>query len=114
MKVAVTGADGFLGWHLQVRAKALRPDLEIVPVAQADWPRLGELVQSSSVEYLEELASTPRPDGSFQRTTRGESRPWSREAAIPSRPWTRTGVPPLDWSRVHVGSDEISTRILRP
>ncbi len=44
MKVAVTGADGFLGWHLQVRAKALRPDLEIVPVAQADWPRLGELL----------------------------------------------------------------------
>ena len=44
MKVAVTGADGFLGWHLQVRAKALRPDLEIVPVAQADWSRLGELV----------------------------------------------------------------------
>lgn len=44
MKVAVTGADGFLGWHLQVRAKALRPDLEIVPVAQADWPRLAELV----------------------------------------------------------------------
>jgi UDP-2-acetamido-2,6-beta-L-arabino-hexul-4-ose reductase len=44
VKVAVTGADGFLGWHLQVRAKALRPDLEIVPVAQADWPRLAELL----------------------------------------------------------------------
>ncbi len=44
MKVAVTGADGFLGWHLQVRAKALRPDLDIVPVRQADWPRLGELL----------------------------------------------------------------------
>jgi len=44
VKVAVTGADGFLGWHLQVRARALRPDLEIVPVAQADWPRLGELL----------------------------------------------------------------------
>lgn len=44
MKVAVTGADGFLGWHLRVRAKALRPELEIVPVAQADWPRLAELL----------------------------------------------------------------------
>lgn len=44
MKVAVTGADGFLGWHLRVRAKALRPDLEIVAVAQADWPRLSELL----------------------------------------------------------------------
>jgi len=44
VRVAVTGADGFLGWHLQVRAKALRPDLEIVPVAQADWTRLAELL----------------------------------------------------------------------
>jgi UDP-2-acetamido-2,6-beta-L-arabino-hexul-4-ose reductase len=44
VKVALTGADGFLGWHLQVRVKALRPDLEIVPVAQADWPRLAELL----------------------------------------------------------------------
>lgn len=44
MKVALTGADGFLGWHLQVRVKALRPDLEIVPVAQADWGRLAELL----------------------------------------------------------------------
>lgn len=44
MKVAVTGADGFLGWHLRVRAFATRPDLEIVPVAQADWPRLAELL----------------------------------------------------------------------
>ena len=44
MKVAVTGADGFLGWHLQVRAKALRPDLDIVPVRQADWSMLGELL----------------------------------------------------------------------
>ncbi len=44
MKVALTGADGFLGWHLRVRVKALRPDLELVPVAQADWPRLAELL----------------------------------------------------------------------
>ncbi|HSN12761.1 MAG TPA: NAD-dependent epimerase/dehydratase family protein [Propionibacteriaceae bacterium] len=44
MKVAVTGADGFLGWHLRVRAKALRPDLEVVPVTHGDWPRLSELL----------------------------------------------------------------------
>ncbi len=45
MKIAVTGADGFLGWHLCVRAKALRPDLEVVPVVRSDWPRLSELLR---------------------------------------------------------------------
>jgi UDP-2-acetamido-2,6-beta-L-arabino-hexul-4-ose reductase len=45
VRVAVTGADGFLGWHLRVRAKALRPDLEVVPVSRTDWPRLPELLR---------------------------------------------------------------------
>lgn len=58
MKVAVTGADGFLGWHLRVRAKALRPDLEIVPVAQTDWPRLAELV--TGVDAVIHLAGINR------------------------------------------------------
>jgi len=58
VKVAVTGADGFLGWHLQVRAKALRPDLEIVPVAQADWPRLSELL--TGVEAVIHVAGINR------------------------------------------------------
>ena len=34
MKVAVTGSDGFLGWHLRVRASALRPDLEVISVTR--------------------------------------------------------------------------------
>ena len=58
MKIAVTGADGFLGWHLRVRAFATRPDLEIVPVAQADWPRLAELV--SGVDAVIHIAGINR------------------------------------------------------
>lgn len=43
MRVVFTGADGFLGWHTRVRARALA-DLEVVPVAQADWVELPRLV----------------------------------------------------------------------
>lgn len=43
MRVVVTGADGFLGWHTRVRAHALT-DHEVVPVAQADWVQLPQLV----------------------------------------------------------------------
>ena len=58
MKVALTGADGFLGWHLRVRVKALRPDLELVPVAQADWARLPELL--AGVEAVIHVAGINR------------------------------------------------------
>lgn len=43
MRVVVTGADGFLGWHTTVRAQALT-DHEVVPVAQVDWVDLPRLV----------------------------------------------------------------------
>lgn len=43
MRVVVTGANGFLGWHVRVRARALT-DHEVVPVAQADWSDLARLV----------------------------------------------------------------------
>lgn len=43
MKVVVTGADGFLGWHTRVRMRAVT-DLDVVAVAESDWGRLGELV----------------------------------------------------------------------
>ncbi|HEX3004805.1 MAG TPA: NAD-dependent epimerase/dehydratase family protein, partial [Angustibacter sp.] len=42
MKVAVTGAAGFLGWHLRLRLRALAPDVEVVAVDR-----------SSSAEQLE-------------------------------------------------------------
>lgn len=43
MRVVVTGADGFLGWHTLVRARALT-DHVVVPVVQADWAELPLLV----------------------------------------------------------------------
>ncbi|MDO5287492.1 MAG: NAD-dependent epimerase/dehydratase family protein, partial [Actinomycetia bacterium] len=58
MRVAVTGADGFLGWHLRVRASARHPELEVVPVAQADWPRLPELL--AGVDTVIHLAGMNR------------------------------------------------------
>ncbi|MFC7725893.1 NAD-dependent epimerase/dehydratase family protein [Nocardioides sp. GCM10028917] len=43
MRLLLTGADGFLGWHLRCRVHATT-DHEVVPVGRADWHRLPELV----------------------------------------------------------------------
>ena len=46
MRVVVTGADGFLGWHTRVRLRALT-DHEVIPVDVANWADLRELVGSA-------------------------------------------------------------------
>lgn len=43
MRVVVTGADGFLGWHTRVRLKALT-DHEVIGVDIPNWGSLPELV----------------------------------------------------------------------
>ena len=42
MKILLTGAEGFLGWHLRCRVHATT-DHEVVAVGRADWDRLPEL-----------------------------------------------------------------------
>lgn len=60
MRVVVTGADGFLGWHLRLRMRALS-DYEVVPVAQPDWSSLPELV--ATADAVIQLAGVNRaPD----------------------------------------------------
>ena len=46
MRVVMTGADGFLGWHTRVRIRALT-DHEAIPVDVANWDSLRELVGSA-------------------------------------------------------------------
>ena len=46
MRVVVTGADGFLGWHTRVRLRALT-DHDVIPVGVADWHLLPQLVGSA-------------------------------------------------------------------
>lgn len=43
MKLLLTGAEGFLGWHLRCRIHATT-DHEVVPVGRSDWHRLPDLV----------------------------------------------------------------------
>ncbi len=43
MKILLTGADGFLGWHTRMRLAA-HTDHEVVPVTEADWGQLDGLV----------------------------------------------------------------------
>lgn len=40
MRVVVTGAEGFLGWHARVRLHALRPDWTVVGVGRSNWASL--------------------------------------------------------------------------
>lgn len=43
MKVLLTGAAGFLGWHTRVRLAAVGGH-DVVAVSRHDWPRLAELI----------------------------------------------------------------------
>src|SRR5699024_1796257 len=43
MRILLTGAGGFLGWHTRLRLHALT-DHEVIPVGRPEWPRLTELV----------------------------------------------------------------------
>ena len=44
MKVLVTGADGFLGWHARVRLRALT-EHKVVPVNRENWSELSDLAK---------------------------------------------------------------------
>lgn len=44
MRILLTGAAGFLGWHTRVRLSALT-DHEVVPVTRESWSQLSELAQ---------------------------------------------------------------------
>ncbi|MFC4553895.1 NAD-dependent epimerase/dehydratase family protein [Georgenia faecalis] len=46
MRVVVTGADGFLGWHLRARLRALT-NHEVVPVGRGLWNDLPALVRDA-------------------------------------------------------------------
>lgn len=50
MRVALTGATGFLGWHTHARMLT-EPDIEVVPIGRADWsrPRLAAGVSGADV-----------------------------------------------------------------
>lgn len=43
MRLVMTGAEGFLGWHTRVRLQALT-DHDVIPVDVGNWDRLPELV----------------------------------------------------------------------
>lgn len=43
MRVLLTGADGFLGWHARVRLTAVEHH-DVIPVSRENWARLPELI----------------------------------------------------------------------
>lgn len=46
MKIVLTGAHGFLGWHTRVRLRSLT-DHEVVTVGRENWSKLDELIEGA-------------------------------------------------------------------
>jgi UDP-2-acetamido-2,6-beta-L-arabino-hexul-4-ose reductase len=62
VKVAVTGAGGFLGWHLRVRLKA-EHGVEAVPISRTDFASVETLAERlSDVETVYHLAGVNRAE----------------------------------------------------
>lgn len=59
MRIAVTGAHGFLGWHLRCRLRAFT-DHDVIPVTRAEWPELATTV--SNVDAVLHVAGINRAD----------------------------------------------------
>ncbi|MCU1431281.1 MAG: NAD-dependent epimerase/dehydratase [Actinotalea sp.] len=59
MKVLLTGANGFLGWHTRLRLRALT-EHEVVPVGRDEWPDLAAL--ASGVDAVVHVAGVNRGD----------------------------------------------------
>lgn len=66
MKVLLTGADGFLGWHTRTRLQALT-DHHVVAVGRRQWPDLADLVDGA--DAVIHLAGVNR--GTDQRVEQG-------------------------------------------
>ena len=65
MKVLLTGASGFLGWHTRLRLHALT-DHEVVPVSRANWSELPRLV--AGADAVIHIAGVNRGDDGEVKT----------------------------------------------
>ena len=64
MRVVMTGADGFLGWHTRVRMRALT-DHEVISVDMATWDSVGTIAEEPSLLRFPAVTlrdSIERPD----------------------------------------------------
>lgn len=59
MRIILTGASGFLGWHTRLRLAALT-DNEVIPVTRDNWSRLDDLV--SNADAIIHLAGVNRAE----------------------------------------------------
>ncbi|WP_068255405.1 polysaccharide biosynthesis C-terminal domain-containing protein [Janibacter corallicola] len=59
MRIILTGASGFLGWHTRLRLHALT-DHEVIPVGRPEWPNLTETV--SEADAVIHIAGVNRAD----------------------------------------------------
>lgn len=66
MRVLVTGADGFLGWHLRILLRATT-DHDVVGIGRREWGRLADLL--STTDAVIHIAGANRgPDSEVEAT----------------------------------------------
>ena len=51
MRILLTGAAGFLGWHTRTRLTALT-DHDVVPVTRSNWTNLTQLVADLAFSFV--------------------------------------------------------------
>ncbi|MBA2954888.1 capsule biosynthesis protein CapF [Nocardioides sp. MAH-18] len=84
MRIVVTGADGFLGWHTRCRLHATT-DHEVVPVGRAEWADLTALV--AGADAVLHLAGINRaPDDELVAGNRGLAEDVAAAIAAAPRP----------------------------
>lgn len=84
MRVVLTGADGFLGWHTRLRIHALT-EHEVVPLTRRTWGRLPAEV--GTADAIIHIAGANRgPDSEVEATNVGLARDVAAAIAAADRP----------------------------
>lgn len=69
MKILLTGADGFLGWHTRTRLKA-QGDHEVLPVTRSTWSQLPELARNvDAIIHIAGVNAHGEPAGNSELAT---------------------------------------------
>ena len=100
MKILLTGADGFLGWHTRAAGCTRSTDHEVVPVGRDDWRRPRPSWSPASTRSCTSPGSTVAPTTSWstatsrlaerrrRRAARGTAAPSASSSPTRSRPAT--------------------------
>lgn len=85
MRIALTGANGFLGWHTRLRLAALT-DHEVIPVTRQNWSDLDQIVAGSDAVIHLAGVNRARSDDQVEQGNIRLGADVARAASTASRP----------------------------